>query len=230
MSAVADLEEGLVEERARASQGTSDAAIYEMVARVLGEREVVGEILLDVGCGTGGLWPFVRGRFRRCLGVDAVRYEELPDEIEFRRIDLDAGCVPLPDAGADVVVSVETIEHLENPRAFMRELVRVAKPGGHVVITTPNQLSLLSLLTLVVKGRFSAFQDVHYPAHLTALLEVDLRRIAAECGLTEVDIYYSYQGRIAGTSHHYPLSLARLSPRWLSDNLLLLGRKPEGRS
>ena len=54
---------------------------------------------------------------------------------------------------------METIEHLENPRAFVRKLVRLAKPGGWVVVTTPNQRSLLSLLTLMTKGKFSHFQD-----------------------------------------------------------------------
>jgi 2-polyprenyl-3-methyl-5-hydroxy-6-metoxy-1,4-benzoquinol methylase len=48
------------------------------------------------------------------------------------------------DDYADVVASVETIEHLENPRAFMRQLARVVKPGGVVIVSTPNQLSLLT--------------------------------------------------------------------------------------
>jgi 2-polyprenyl-3-methyl-5-hydroxy-6-metoxy-1,4-benzoquinol methylase len=134
----------------------------------------------------------------------------------------------LPDAAADVVVSVETIEHLENPRAFIRELVRLVKPGGWILITTPNQLSLLSLLTLLFKKRFSAFQDIHYPAHLTALLEIDLLRIGSECGLGELNIAYSHQGRLVLTPWHYPAFLARLFPQALSDNLMLIGRKLDG--
>jgi 2-polyprenyl-3-methyl-5-hydroxy-6-metoxy-1,4-benzoquinol methylase len=154
-----------------------------------------------------------------------VRYEDFPAEAEFTQVDLDTGRVSLPDASADVVAAVETIEHLENPRAFMRELVRLAKPGGWVVVTTPNQLSLLSLLTLVTKQRFNAFQDTHYPAHLTALLEVDLRRIATECGLLSVSVMYSKHGRVAFTPWHYPGFLSNIFPRALSDNLLLIGRK-----
>ena len=95
-------------------------------------------------------------------------------------------------------------------------------------MTTPNQLSVLSLITLLVKGRYSAFQDVHYPAHLTALLEVDLRRIATECGLTDVVIVYSQHGRVVLTPWHYPRWLAGLFPRWMSDNVLLIGRKASG--
>ena len=77
------------------------------------------------------------------------------------------------------------------------------------MVTTPNQLSLLSKLTLVLKNQFNAFQDSSYPAHLTALLEIDLRRIATECGLADVAIAYSQQGRIPGTARHYPSVFSR---------------------
>ena len=103
--------------------------------------------------------------------------------------------------------------------------MRLARPGGWVLVTTPNQLSFLSLLTLVMKKRFSAFQDVDYPAHRTALLEIDLRRIAVECGLTHLAIEYSEQGRFVLTRWHYPKFLSQLLPRLLSDNLLLIGKK-----
>jgi SAM-dependent methyltransferase len=214
-----------VEARARQSLGASDAVIYRMVHVALEGRHDGGGLLVDVGCGAGLLWPVLQGIFARYVGVDVVRYEDFPPGAEFRQIDLDNGATPLPDGCADVAASVETIEHLENPRALVRELVRLARPRGWVVVTTPNQLSLLSLLTLVVKHRFAAFQDVHYPAHLTALLEVDLTRIAAECGLSEICITYSLQGRIVLTPWHYPKFLSKLFPRALSDNLLLIGRK-----
>ena len=216
-----------VEARARASLGASGEAIYRMVADAVAARHAGGGVLLDVGCGSGRLWPFVRDRFERYVGVDAVRYDGFPAEGEFHAADLDAHALPFADA-ADVAAAVETIEHLENPRAFVRALVRAAKPGGWVIVTTPNQLSLLSRATLLAKGEHNAFRDASYPAHITALLEVDLRRIAAECGLEEVAVEYSGRGRIPGTGRHYPRALSRLWPRGLSDNLLLAGRKPRG--
>ena len=225
MSATTFAAQASVEARARQSLGASDAAIYEMVRLALETRHAGGGTLVDVGCGAGLLWPVLRERFARYVGVDVVRYEDFPPGAEFRQIDLDSGATPLPDACADVSASVETIEHLENPRALVRELVRLARPNGWVIVTTPNQLSFLSLLTLVFKHRFAAFQDVHYPAHLTALLEVDLQRIALECGLSEIRIAYSLQGRIVLTPWHYPKFLSKLFPRALSDNLLLIGRK-----
>lgn len=215
-----------MESRARQSMGTSAIAIYQLVASVLGQYHVRGELLVDVGCGIGNLWRFTQERFSRYIGVDAVRYEGFPADAEFYQVDLDTGRAPLLDDCADAVVAVETIEHLKNPRAFMRELVRMAKPGGWVLVTTPNQLSLLSLATLIVKKRFAAFQDAHYPAHLTALLEIDLIRIAAECELIDGGIEYSHHGRIILTPWHYPRLLSRVFPGLLSDNVLLIGRKP----
>jgi 2-polyprenyl-3-methyl-5-hydroxy-6-metoxy-1,4-benzoquinol methylase len=214
------------ESRARLSGGGSEPAIYRMVARVLKTRDVRGGRLVDVGCGSGALWQHAGSRFDHYTGVDVARYEGFPAEGSFVELDLDTGATPLPDGTGDVVAAVETIEHLENPRALFRELTRLAKPGGWVVVTTPNQLSLLSLATLVAKQRFSAFQDVHYPAHRTALLEVDLRRLAAECGLEDIAIAYSEDGRIVFTSRHYPGLLSRAFPRACSDNVLIIGRKP----
>jgi hypothetical protein len=104
--------------------------------------------------------------------------------------------------------------------------VRLARPGGWVVVTTPNQLSLLSKLTLLLKNQLNAFQDGSYPAHITALLEIDLRRMAAECHLADVRTAFSLRGRVPGTPWHYPAWASRLLPRALSDNVLVLGRKP----
>jgi hypothetical protein len=84
---------------------------------------------------------------------------------------------------------------------------------------------MLSLITLLVKQRFSAFQDGAYPAHRTALLEVDLRRIAAECALADIEVRYTGSGRVPLTAAHYPAAVSRVLPRALSDNVLLIGRR-----
>ncbi len=212
--------------RARQSEGISSEPIYELVARTVRGLQLGRPTVVDVGCGSGNLYRHLCEHCEHYLGVDIIRYDGFPTEAEFVGADLESGRVPLPDASADVVTAVEVIEHVENPRAFVRELTRIAKPGGVVVVTTPNQLSLLSLLSLVVKQRFAAFQDVHYPAHLTALLEVDLRRIAAEAGLEHAEIVYSRHGRIPATARDYPKALSGLFPRGLSDNVLLAARRP----
>ena len=213
-----------VEARAHLSHGRSDDRIYAAVAAMLASCDAHG-MVADVGCGSGALWAALKDRFSACIGLDAVAYAGLPTDIDFRTIDLDAGRLPLDDGSVDAAVAVEVIEHLENPRAFVRELARVVRPGGVVVVSTPNQLSLLSLLTLAAKGRFAAFQDSEYPAHRTALLEVDLRRIFDEAGMHDICVSYTKHGRIPFTGWHYPVGLAAVAPRWLSDNVVAAGRR-----
>lgn len=213
-----------VADRARASGGSSSDAIYRMIANELRSVEH-GPSLLDVGCGKGNLWQYLKPQFRSYTGADVVFYDGFPAEGRFVQFDADAGRLPLPDEVADVVVAAETIEHVENPRAFMRELIRLARPGGAVVVTTPNQLSWLSKMTLLLKNEFSAFRAGSYPAHLTALLEVDLRRIATECGVVDIRIAHSLCGRVVLTPWHFPTAVSRMLPRALSDNVLLLAIK-----
>jgi len=212
--------------RASASLGASSEAIHRTVQSALAARQISGGTLIDVGCGRGDLRRTLGDRFDRYVGVDAVRYDGLPDDVEFHAADLDAAEWRVPEIGADVVAAVETIEHLENPWAFARALARLAKPGGWVLVTTPNQLSALSLTTLLVKHRFSAFQDAMFPVHRTALLESDLRRVLASAGLVDIGVQFTERGRLPLTPVHVPRAIARVFPRALSDNVVAIGRRP----
>jgi 2-polyprenyl-3-methyl-5-hydroxy-6-metoxy-1,4-benzoquinol methylase len=211
--------------RASLSEGRSTEPVHQLVRRTL-EREVGrAQTLLDVGCGTGGLARSLDGLFERYVGCDIVRYDGLPADLEFRQANLNASPYPIEDRFADVVTCVETIEHLENPRLVMRELLRLAKPGGLVVVTTPNQLSLFSKISLVVKNQFQAFRGREYPAHITALVEEDLVRIANETGLSGATIRFTDEGRMPFTSRHWPASLG-FGGRPFSDNVALVCRRP----
>ena len=179
-----------VEGRAMESGGASTSAVYGMLAAAIADRGLARGTLIDVGCGNGTLaGELVHGNWRY-IGVDVVRHPGFPAGCEFVLSNLDQDRIPIADGHADVVVSAETIEHVENPRALMRELVRLARPGGWVFVTTPNQLSLASLLCLLARGEFQYFQKGPgmYPAHITALLEIDLRRIADECSLVDIHV------------------------------------------
>jgi hypothetical protein len=85
---------------------------------------------------------------------------------------------------------------------------------------------LLSKLTLILKNQFNAFQEAPglYPAHITALLEIDLIRIFTECSLTDIKIDYTNSGRMPFTPWHWPKNLG-FSGRAFSDNILCVGKK-----
>jgi SAM-dependent methyltransferase len=219
-----------VEDRARESGGISLAPVYQMLAQAMDERGIAADVLVDVGCGRGDFSGIARRRTRRYVGVDVLRHAGFPEELELVLVDLETGRVPLDDGFADVVTCAETIEHVENPRALARELTRLLKPGGWLFVTTPNQLSLASLLCLLGRGQFQSFQEApgSYPAHLSALLEIDLVRIARECGLTDIDVLFSGSGRVPFTARHWPKPLQvhrGRRARAFSDNILMCARK-----
>ena len=62
------------------------------------------------------------------------------------------GRLPYEDASCDAVVSIEVVEHVEDPFAFVRELARIARPGAKVIVTTPNVLSLPSRVRTLAWG------------------------------------------------------------------------------
>jgi len=61
--------------------------------------------------------------------------------------------IPFADGFFDLAISIETIEHLENPYQFFRELNRVLKPSGQLIITVPNVTNILSRLKYLINGR-----------------------------------------------------------------------------
>ena len=215
--------------RAATSLGQSGAAIGDLVERVVRSSGEHFGTLVDIGCGRGSLAGRLHATYDRYIGCDLVAYDGFPNAswAQLVQADLNRQPLPLGDSCADLVVSVETIEHLENPRAFVRELARIVRPGGRVVLTTPNQLSWLNKVTLVAKNQHNAFQEAPglYPGHITALLEEDLWRIARECGLEKIEIHYAGGGRLPLTARTWPRS-RWFRDRRFSDNVLLTALRP----
>lgn len=99
--------------------------------------------VLDVGAGEG---YFSRQLRERGYAVEACDYLQdifKAPEIPFHKADLNES-IPLPDHTYDIVVTIEVLEHIENHVRFIREMLRVLKPGGLLVMSTPNILSLPS--------------------------------------------------------------------------------------
>jgi SAM-dependent methyltransferase len=86
--------------------------------------------------------------------------------LEYDLFDIETDEYPYPDASFDVVIFSELIEHLSmNPVWALSEIHRVLKPGGHVIITTPNALSL-ERLAFFLRG--ISHDDDRYAPHLGA--------------------------------------------------------------
>ena len=219
-------------EAAHASGGTSSGPILNAAMRLVRAYQIKGE-LLEFGAGTGDLLRHLmaNGYAGSMTGTDLLpRPSQLPDEAAWIQTDLNHPLASIPEASFDVIVSTEVIEHLENPRAMIRDFWRMLKSGGKVILTTPNQESLRSLLALLFSGHYAAFQDSCYPAHITALLRQDFRRIFTEAGFQDLAFSYTDHGYIPKWTRRtfQQISAGLLRGRWFSDNLLLVATKRLG--
>jgi SAM-dependent methyltransferase len=102
-----------------------------------------GARLLDVGAGEGYFCQLAAERGFAVEACDRSPEQFRLPQVPFHAADLSQS-IPLPDASFDCVVSIEVLEHLENQAQFVHELLRVTKPGGRLILTTPNILSLPS--------------------------------------------------------------------------------------
>src|SRR5439155_4698008 len=118
-------------------------ARYELTARKIQELGVRGS-LLDVGCGDGFLMARVAPWMERVAGVDseanAIRWarEKLREFPNCEPIHTACYDLPFPGNSFDVATSADVIEHLKNPASHLKEICRVLKDGGALVLTTPK--------------------------------------------------------------------------------------------
>ncbi|HEY9404489.1 MAG TPA: methyltransferase domain-containing protein, partial [Pyrinomonadaceae bacterium] len=119
---------------------------YEHLHRyVLAQELVKGKEVLDIACGEGYGAAMLSATARTTIGVDidaAVieharrKYAPHPNLV-FRSGSCDS--IPLADKSVDVVTSFETIEHHDKHREMMREVRRVLRPEGLLIISSPNR-------------------------------------------------------------------------------------------
>jgi SAM-dependent methyltransferase len=132
-----------------ADQFDSKMNMYDMRKRLtvifdelLGTEALGGKTLLDAGCGTG--WFSKRAAERGALVTSMDLGDKLLSEVAKKcatnRVIGSILAIPFPEDTFDYVISSEVIEHVPDPFKAVAELHRVLKPGGTLVITTPNRL------------------------------------------------------------------------------------------
>jgi 2-polyprenyl-3-methyl-5-hydroxy-6-metoxy-1,4-benzoquinol methylase len=215
-------------EAAEASRGVSGEPIYRTVMAFLKGADSNCD-LLEFGSGTGSLISQITSSgFKGSItAVDILSPPAVqPRQVKWMQADLNHP-INVPDNSFDIIVSTEVIEHLENPRAIFREFHRLLRAGGKIVVTTPNQESIRSLVALLLGGHFVAFRDSCYPAHITALLRKDFERVCYETGFNSPHFTYTNVGGIPKLPHilWQQISFGLLTGRLFSDNVMLIATK-----
>jgi 2-polyprenyl-3-methyl-5-hydroxy-6-metoxy-1,4-benzoquinol methylase len=148
-----------------------------MLARRYGRK---GGNLLEIGCGLGHLVGQLEGHFRT-WAIDINRWAlGRARQVAPRTLLSHASAEALPFATGcfDVVVIKHIVEHLPHPERAIAEIGRVTRPGGWLILATPNLDSLLRPL----KGeRWIGYQD---PTHISLKPPQEWLRLIGEAGFT----------------------------------------------
>jgi SAM-dependent methyltransferase len=155
------------------------------LAILVGEaRPQPADAMLDVACGPG----FVVGAFAP-LVAHATGIDVTPAMIEIaRRVDApnadfrvgDVRTMPFADASFDIVTCRYAFHHLESPFAVMREMARVCRPGGRVLVA-----DVVVADDAAVAAAFNAMEKARDPSHVRALAERELYDLFTRAGLPE---------------------------------------------
>jgi SAM-dependent methyltransferase len=165
------------------AQESALRATFQRLLQNLAKRGLTGGDLLEVGCGYGYLLDLARPFFARRTGTDFS-----PEAAEIARAtDAEVfvgGIEQLPPGSKfDCVLATQVIEHIYDPLPFVKRLVSHTKPGGHIVLATPD---IGGALRKVMGTRWPSFKVPehvgYYDFHtLSLLLEQaglgDVRRI-----------------------------------------------------
>ena len=155
-----------------------------------GFRPLEGKAALDVGCGAGLLAEPLARLGAKVTAVDAA--EELIWAAKAHAsgqglmIDYRHCAVEDVEGRFDLVTSMEVIEHVADPAAFLKELAKRLAPGGLMILSTPNRTARSKLLMVTVAETIGQIpKGTHdYDKFITP---VELTAMMAEAGLAVID-------------------------------------------
>jgi SAM-dependent methyltransferase len=145
-----------------------------------------GGRILEIGAGCGALALRLRE-----AGFDVVPTDLDPPHEWIHRLDIDDPQWTDETRGPfDLVVCVETLEHVENPRKVLRSIRSVLRPGDRLLVSTPNITHPHSRLKMFLLGAPYIFGPDHYyrPGHITILPDWMLSEHVRQAGFEDIDI------------------------------------------
>ena len=173
----------------------NDRRVMEMIASLV----PVGSRVLDLGCGTGALLAYLQ-QHRACSGYgveldDANLLACVQRGVNAIQLNLEEGLSIFEDQSFDVVLQLESLQHLRNTEAMLRETARVGRVG---VLSFPNFAHWANRLQVML-GRMPVTRVLPYEWYDTPNIRVgtyaDFEVLAHKCGLRVLDSFGIQDGQ-----------------------------------
>jgi ubiquinone/menaquinone biosynthesis C-methylase UbiE len=152
----------------------NESTIEHLHRYALAMELAAGKTVLDIACGEGYGTALLSGKADHVTGMDIdkptidkaiARYKK--DNIRFEIAATEK--IPSPDHSYDLVVSFETLEHVDDQDAMLKEIKRVLKPGGILLLSTPE------------KKNYSDKTGYQNPFHKKELYRAELEALLRSC-------------------------------------------------
>lgn len=217
----------------------ADTPWHKMVIKHLQpKRDLIGKRVLEIGCGLGGFACWLATQAERPKHIVAADFaatavqkgrafavEHNLSGITWEVADVQA--IAHRDATFDTVISCETIEHVLFPKLALSELARVLRPGGRLLLTTPNYLGTLGLYRAYLRMRGRRFTEEGQPINNFLILPLT-RSWVARTGLHFQTVYAT--GHYLLFPGHPPVEIPLLNHpqkimRWVAHHSLIVAEK-----
>ena len=179
---------------------------------VIAEMVPAGSRVLDLGCGSGELLAWLQ-QHKGCSGYgieldDAGIHACVQRGVNVIQLNLEEGLALFDDASFDVVLQLDTLQHLRNTEKMLRETARVGRIG---IVSFPNFAHWPNRLH-VLTGRMPVTRRLPYQWYDTPNIRVgtfaDFEVLAGKCGLGVTDAFGLHQG---GVVRRWPNLLASVA-------------------
>lgn len=147
-------------------------------------EQVEGRVVVDIGYAQDANL-YLKGDV---YGVDIVVTPKPPNYKDVYRVDLNADQLPFEDESVDTVAMGCTLAHVSNPLRVMAECNRVLKPGGRLIVSSPNPNYYIETIINAFYHQFKARMGyTKHIAHFFEFTRYTMRTIARRCGFEVKD-------------------------------------------